>query len=150
MATMKTEFLRAALSSWMQPVKFERRRRCSWDIGLARGIAAFFGVFSLMNLAGSLWNPWFDASHWWIRFDVGLPLARELLLLSNAVFLTFICLESKWPISGKGLRSIPSRRRNPIYLRQMPFLVARETAAWWVYYIRPVILPSFSDNHAKA
>jgi hypothetical protein len=35
-------------------------------------------------------------------------------------------------------------------LRQMPFLVARETAAWWVYYIRPVILPSFSDNHAKA
>src|SRR5262245_21448050 len=84
---------------YLQQLNPDEQRRHSWINRMARGIAAFFGVFSLVNLLGSLWNPWFDASHWWIRLDGAPPIIKESLLAAGAVFLTsFACKPrmSRW------------------------------------------------------
>ena len=39
---------------------------------ISRGIAAFLGGFTLLNLVGSLLARGFDANIWWIDFS-GLP-----------------------------------------------------------------------------
>lgn len=44
--------------------------------GVARGVALFFGLFSLLNVLGELRTPGFDANGWWIDFR---PLSRYIL-----------------------------------------------------------------------
>ena len=59
----------------------------SFKVFFARGLAAFLGVFSLLNMAGSLWMPDFDASHWWIRLETLGPWTSHMLLFITSVFL---------------------------------------------------------------
>ena len=58
--------------------------------GVARGLALFFGGFSLLNLLGNLRSPGFDATLWWIDLRT-LPdwLAAMLLLLVSLCLITF-------------------------------------------------------------
>lgn len=37
-----------------------------WSRGLARGLALFFGLFSLLNMVGQLRTPGFDENIWWL------------------------------------------------------------------------------------
>ena len=67
-----------------------------WDLGfgiwsfLPRGLSLFLGSFSLLNLAGNLRSPHFDANLWWIDLRFLSPtLARLLLLVSALCLLTF-------------------------------------------------------------
>ncbi len=54
---------------------------------IARGLALFLALFTLLNLLGSLRSPGFDANYWWI--DIGyLPrLASHSALLASAIAL---------------------------------------------------------------
>ncbi len=54
---------------------------------LARGFAFFLGVFSLVNLLGSLRVPRFDATLWWIDLRAFPSVAAKGFLLLCAVFL---------------------------------------------------------------
>jgi uncharacterized SAM-binding protein YcdF (DUF218 family) len=62
-------------------------KRLEWIVlGTGRGIALFFGAFSLLNLGGELIHPGFDASVWWL--DVrGVP-----SFVSHSLILTFAVL----------------------------------------------------------
>ncbi len=57
-------------------------------IGLTRGVALFLGGFSLLNVAGSVLDPNFDANIWWIDFRP-LPgvIARPVLCLLSILVL---------------------------------------------------------------
>jgi vancomycin permeability regulator SanA len=56
-------------------------RIASWPAVLLSGTAAFFGAFTLLNLAGELVTPHFDATIWWL--DVrGVPVSVRALWLS--------------------------------------------------------------------
>lgn len=56
-------------------------RITSWLPVLLSGTAAFFGAFTLLNLAGELIKPHFDATIWWL--DVrGVPVSVRSLWLS--------------------------------------------------------------------
>ncbi len=59
-------------------------------IGVGRGTAGFFGSFSLLNLAGEMHHPGFDANLWWIdlRPLPDLP-ARVLLALTGTLLLAY-------------------------------------------------------------
>jgi hypothetical protein len=62
--------------------------RLEWLVlGTGRGIALFFGAFSLLNLGGELIHPGFDASGWWL--DVrGVPsFVSQSLILAFAVLM---------------------------------------------------------------
>lgn len=64
------------------------RRRLLWSA--ARGVAAFFGGFSGLNLLGDLIAPGFDASGWWVELRT-LPhgLTSATLLVTAALLLGF-------------------------------------------------------------
>ncbi|MDB6108949.1 MAG: hypothetical protein JWR69_699 [Pedosphaera sp.] len=57
---------------------------------IPRALALFFGGFTLLNLAGSLWRSNFDANLWWIdlRALPEMP-ATMLLLLASLCLLSF-------------------------------------------------------------
>lgn len=59
---------------------------------VARGIAAFIGGFSVVNVIGSFLSPGFDASHWWISADA-LPTAIWVpwLFVSSLLLIAFAC-----------------------------------------------------------
>lgn len=64
-----------------KPVASRQARSLPWQLeGWARGIAAFLSLFSLLNLAGELRHPRFDATHWWITLDL-LPGPLSVILL---------------------------------------------------------------------
>ena len=67
--------------------------------GFIRGLAAFIGGFSLLNLVGSLLRPGYDANIWWIDFRP-LPemLARACLLAAALLLPAYACLPgmSRW------------------------------------------------------
>ncbi len=63
-----------------------------------RGIAAFLGGFSALNLLGELLTPGFDASGWWIEPHSLLPLGRGallILLISSSVLASWLALKPK-------------------------------------------------------
>ena len=57
---------------------------------IARGVAFFLGIFALLNLAGELRTPGFDANLWWIDLrPVPAPVARGLLALTGLLLAVF-------------------------------------------------------------
>jgi len=60
------------------------------SLAVSRGLAAFLGVFSAVNLVGGWLSPGFDATVWWIDLRF-LPawLAQPLLVLCALVLLAF-------------------------------------------------------------
>lgn len=57
-------------------------------LAVARGVALFFGCFTLANLFGELYRPGFDANLWWIDLrPCPQPLVRGVLALAGMVFL---------------------------------------------------------------
>jgi uncharacterized SAM-binding protein YcdF (DUF218 family) len=62
----------------------------SITVPIGRGLALFFAFFTLLNLAGALRSPGFNANHWWI--DVGyLPTfaSHTVLLIASLGLLAF-------------------------------------------------------------
>lgn len=58
--------------------------------GTGRGIALFFGAFSLLNLGGELLHPGFDASVWWLDLrGVPVSVSRSLMLIFAAAMFEF-------------------------------------------------------------
>ena len=53
----------------------------------ARGLAAFLGCFTLLNLAGQILRPGFDANDWWIMLPYAPPWASRLMLFVAAALL---------------------------------------------------------------
>jgi uncharacterized SAM-binding protein YcdF (DUF218 family) len=69
-------------------VSLSRSRRFSYAsvvwLAIARGLALFIGGFSLLNLAGELRHPGFDANLWWIDLRMlGPQLSQGLLALAG-------------------------------------------------------------------
>ena len=62
---------------------------CSKTV-FARSVGLFFGLFSLLNVAGGVLLPGFDANLWWIdtRF-VPDAIGRALLFMCGVIFLAF-------------------------------------------------------------
>ncbi len=57
---------------------------------IARGLALFLGGFSLLNLAGELKHPGFDANLWWIDLRMlGPVLSRGLLGATSLLLITW-------------------------------------------------------------
>src|SRR5947209_17780601 len=54
------------------PVSLPPKR--SLGTAIARGLAAFIALFSLLNLLAQLRLPWYDPNHWWIDFRPLHPL----------------------------------------------------------------------------
>lgn len=54
---------------------------------VARGLAFFVGIFSLLNVLGDLMSPGFDANHWWIDLRPIHSPAADIFLAASAVFL---------------------------------------------------------------
>lgn len=71
------------------PPKF-RRFRVFFADSVPRGLALFFGLFSLLNLAGNLLVPGFDANLWWIdlRFLPTIT-ANALLIIVSLLLIAF-------------------------------------------------------------
>lgn len=64
------------------------RRWARWSAALGRGAALFLGGFSLLNLAGDLLAPGFDANRWWIDLrPLPHPATLALLGASSALLL---------------------------------------------------------------
>ncbi|MGZ0168215.1 MAG: hypothetical protein ACKVHE_01530 [Planctomycetales bacterium] len=62
--------------------------RLEWLVlGTGRGIALFFGAFSLLNLGGELIHPGFDASGWWLDVRGVLSFVSQSLILAFAVLM---------------------------------------------------------------
>jgi uncharacterized SAM-binding protein YcdF (DUF218 family) len=62
-------------------VQEQGNERDVWSVAGGRGVALFMGVFSLLNAAGDLLSPGFDANRWWIDLRP-LPHALSLALLT--------------------------------------------------------------------
>ena len=61
----------------------------AWHAG-ARGVAMFFGSFSLLNLFGELRHSGFDANIWWIDLrPCPAPIARGLLAFAALLLISF-------------------------------------------------------------
>ena len=73
-----------------------------WRFGVARGIALFFGLFSLLNLVGELRAPGFDENVWWLDL-------RPLPTVATAAVLAFAGLVLVW----WGLRPAAAGWRRP-------------------------------------
>ena len=87
------------LSTWLS---------VAW-IGLARGFALFLGPFSLLNLAGDLRYPGFDASIWWIDLRLIGTWGSRTLLGATALLLTAYAvrpLMSRWRHVGTAFLTI--------------------------------------------
>ena len=65
---------RKSADSWFRPA-------------VARGLAFFLGVFSLLNVLGDLLSPGFDANHWWIDLRPIHSPAADVFLAGSAFFL---------------------------------------------------------------
>ncbi len=57
----------------------------SIPLSIARAIALFFGVFSLLNILGELRTPGFDANEWWLDFRFVPPVVGQAFLLLASV-----------------------------------------------------------------
>ena len=77
---------------WLQDVNIPEPHQKPFIPNVARGIAAFIGIFSLLNLIGSMRSSTFDASHWWISADA-LPSAMwvSCLFISSILLIAFAC-----------------------------------------------------------
>lgn len=67
--------------------------------GFIRGLAAFIGGFSLLNLLGNLLRPGYDANIWWIDFRFLSTVVGNICLIAAAVLLPlYACLPnmSRW------------------------------------------------------
>jgi uncharacterized SAM-binding protein YcdF (DUF218 family) len=75
------------------PVKRSHPRREAIRDGFVRGLAAFIGGFSLLNLIGDLLRPGYDANIWWIDFRP-VPQVVGLACLTAASLLlpAYACL----------------------------------------------------------
>ncbi len=81
------------------PTKRAPTRRESIRDGFVRGLAAFIGGFSLLNLLGNLLRPGYDANIWWIDFRFLSEIVGNVCLITAAVLLpTYACLPnmSRW------------------------------------------------------
>jgi len=68
-------------------------------LAFSRGLAVFIGGFSLLNIAGEVRFPGFDANHWWIDFRPIEPLAARVFLAGASAFLVAYSIRpwmSKW------------------------------------------------------
>jgi len=55
---------------------------------VGRGVALFFGAFTLVNLTGQMWRPGFDASIWWVDLRPLPGVAAAMLLWTAGLLLT--------------------------------------------------------------
>jgi vancomycin permeability regulator SanA len=69
---------------------------------LARGLALFWGSFSLLNIAGELLRPGFDATLWWLDLRWAPAWLSAPFLVASSLGLLFFALNKK--LSGWGLR----------------------------------------------
>ncbi|HET6248161.1 MAG TPA: YdcF family protein [Tepidisphaeraceae bacterium] len=70
---------------------------------ISRGIAAFLGGFTLLNLLGELFAPGFDANIWWIDFS---PLPRALGNVILFVGGLALVAHAAWPVKGRLTRGV--------------------------------------------
>lgn len=71
-------------------IQGSRGRMEVWTEIVARGLALFFGCFGLVNLAGNVFHPGFDANLWWIDLrSFPHSLAATLLITASVAFLAF-------------------------------------------------------------
>ncbi|MBE0535985.1 MAG: YdcF family protein [Phycisphaerae bacterium] len=76
-------------------------KRTPWTVAASwgRGVALFLGVFTLLNIAGELRYPGFDANIWWIDFRAMEPRISRVILTLAAVFLVAFAVRprlSRW------------------------------------------------------
>ena len=65
-----------------------------WDVS-ARGLALFWGSFSLLNLVGELLRPGFDATLWWLDLRwAPAVLSRAALVASSLALLLFALVKT--------------------------------------------------------
>ncbi|MCE9554617.1 MAG: YdcF family protein [Planctomycetes bacterium] len=102
--------------------------------GIGRGLALFFGVFSILNLAGSLARRHFDMTLWWVDPRM-LPLpAAQFLLTAGAVLLVW---------HGLVGQRVPWRRGATIAVTALLGLAALGNGAWfYVLWTRGEIRPA--------
>ena len=70
---------------------------------ISRGIAAFLGGFTLLNLLGDLFAPGFDANIWWIDFSP-LPPAVANVRYSLAESRSWLMRSGRCEIGPAGWR----------------------------------------------
>ena len=59
-------------------------------LAVSRGVAIFVGFFCLLNLAGELFHPGFDANIWWIDLrPIPMQAVRAILALAGLLLLIF-------------------------------------------------------------
>ena len=63
---------------------------------ILRGLAVFLGLFTLLNLAGSLFGSHFDLNNWWIDFRPLPPMADCALLLPASICLLMFGFNPSW------------------------------------------------------
>ena len=81
------------------PARRSSGRRESIRDGFVRGLAAFIGGFSLLNVLGNLLRPGYDANIWWIDFRFLSEIVGNVCLSAAAVLLPiYACLPnmSRW------------------------------------------------------
>ncbi len=96
-------------------------------MAMVRGLALFLGVFSLMNLAGDLFSPGFDANIWWIDFR---PLGRTMGFLAAAAATILLPAFALRPHAG------PVRRWALIGLSLLLMVVAALNAGQYYNLLR--------------
>jgi len=92
--------------------------------GAARGVALFFGGFTLLNLLGEGLHPGFDATLWWVNLRPLTGRAAVLMLLVSAVIL------SSFAVRGE----IRSHRVRTVFCAVILFLgiaTARDTVDYY-------------------
>ena len=77
---------------WLQHVITPEAPRKPFLPNAARGVAAFIGAFTLLNLIGSWRHPTFDATHWWISAEA-LPsvIWGPCLFISSVLLIAYAC-----------------------------------------------------------
>ena len=59
-------------------------------LAVSRGVALFLGFFCLLNLAGELFHPGFDANIWWVDLrPLPMQAVRAILALAGLLLLVF-------------------------------------------------------------
>jgi vancomycin permeability regulator SanA len=74
---------------------------------ISRGIAAFLGGFTLLNLLGDLLAPGFDANIWWIDFSPVWPVFAQVALLVGGVALCAYAIRPMRTLPGRLLIFAP-------------------------------------------
>lgn len=104
-------------------------------LGMARGIAAFLGAFTLVNRVGQYRSANFDANEWWI--DLGIvpaPIAGVFLALASVLLLFF---------AGGFLRGRLLPRLTQGVVGVLIAITGVNAIVFWILAARGVIHPGF-------